>query len=191
METRKEPWGENTPWKNSVAFFTYLRGCLRKAWVRNPTKLNLLNKKRKKIPNPNPKGNKPEVWGFDCEVCGGTFIIAQGQVDHIEPAGSLQKTSDIQGFVERLLYVTEDDLRLVCKECNTTLAVAQKQGKTFEEAALERKVTAFKKLSTAAQKELLQQCGVSATILNNAKARADAYREHLKGERIGLESTSR
>lgn len=130
----KTPWGPNTPWKNSTAFFTYLRGCLRKAWSNNPIKHNLIKKKRKQIPNPSPKGKKPTVWGFDCEVCEGEFVIALCQVDHIVPAGSLQRTEDIQGFVERLLYVTEDDLRLVCKGCNSALALAYKQKIPIEEA---------------------------------------------------------
>lgn len=132
----KVPWGDGTPWKNSVAFFTYLRGCLRKAWSTNPIKLNVIKKSRYQIPNPNPKGNKPTVWGFDCVLCDKTFPIKEGNVDHITPAGSLKKTEDIQGFVERLLYVTEDDLRLICKSCNTTLAYADKQGISFEEASL-------------------------------------------------------
>ena len=136
----KEPWGENTPWKNSTAFFTYLRGCLRKAWSRHPTKLMVLNKKRKQIPNPNPKGNKPTVWGAECAMCGGLFVLKDIQVDHITPAGSLQKTEDIQGFVERLLYVGEDDLRLVCKDCNSCLAMVDKQGISFEEARVLKEV---------------------------------------------------
>ena len=60
------------------------------------------------------------------------------QVDHIVPAGSLQKTEDIQGFVERLLYVTEEDLRLVCKDCNSALALAEKQGISLERARAEK-----------------------------------------------------
>lgn len=134
----KTPWGPDSPWKNSVAFFTYLRGCLRKAWSNNPIKHNLIKKKRKQIPNPNPKGKKQTVWGFDCEMCGGEFIMSLCQVDHIVPAGSLQKTEDIQGFVERLLYVTEEDLRLVCKDCNSALALAEKQGISLERARAEK-----------------------------------------------------
>ena len=135
----KQPWGyEGSPWKNSVAFFTYLRGCLRKAWSTNPIKLNVIKKSRYQIPNPNPKGNKPTVWGFDCVLCNKTFPIKEGNVDHITPAGSLKKTEDIQGFVERLLYVTEADLRLICKNCNSTLAYADKQGISFEEASMEK-----------------------------------------------------
>lgn len=134
----KTPWGVGTPWKNSVAFFTYLRGCLRKSWSNNPIKHNLIKKKRKQIPNPNPKGKKNTVWGFDCETCGGEFVMSLCQVDHIVPAGSLQKTEDIQGFVERLLYVTEEDLRLVCKDCNSALALAEKQGISLERARAEK-----------------------------------------------------
>ena len=134
----REPWGTGAPWKNSVAFFTYLRGCLRKSWSNNPIKHNLIKKKRKQIPNPNPKGKKNTVWGFDCEICGGEFVMSLCQVDHIVPAGSLQKTEDIQGFVERLLYVTEEDLRLVCKDCNSALALAEKQGISLERARAEK-----------------------------------------------------
>ena len=109
----KEPWGDGTPWRNSTAFFTYLRGCLRKAWSRHPTKLNLIKNKRYQIPNPNPKGKKLTVFGAECEMCGGEFPLSEIQVDHKIPAGQLNKTEDIQGFVERLLYVTEDDLKIV------------------------------------------------------------------------------
>lgn len=132
----KEPWGEGTPWRNSTAFFTYLRGCLRKAWSRNPIKLNVLKKRRYQIANPNPNGKKPTVWGAKCEMCGGEFPLNQIQVDHIVAAGSLQKTEDIQGFVERLLYVTEEDLRLVCVDCNSALAYSDKYGVSYEEACL-------------------------------------------------------
>lgn len=142
---KKEPWGTGTPWKNSTAFFTYLRGCLRKSWSNNPIKHNLLKKKRKLIPNPNPKGKKPMVFGFDCSMCGGTFPMSLCQVDHIESAGQLNCTEDIQGFVERLLYVTEDDLRLVCKNCNSALALSDKQGISFEEALIEKKIIAIMK----------------------------------------------
>lgn len=136
----REPWGLGTPWKNSVAFFTYLRGCLRKAWSTNPIKHNLIKKKRKQIKNPNINGKKETVFGFTCEMCNTDHVIANGQVDHIVAAGSLRKTEDIQGFVERLLYVTEDDLRLICKGCNSALAYADKNGMSYEEAVREKKL---------------------------------------------------
>lgn len=175
----KEPWGyEGSPWKNSTNFFNYLRGCLRKAWSRNPIKLNVLNKQRKQIANPNPKGKKPTVWGADCAMCGGTFPIKDIQVDHIIPAGSLQKTEDIQGFVERLLYVTEDDLRLVCKECNSALALSDKQGISYEEAVIIKKAILICK--NKQDKEFLIEHGV--TPASNVSSRRKQVEDVLKGE---------
>lgn len=133
-------WGyPGSPWKTESAWWGYLRGCLRKAWSRNPIKLNLLKKKRKQIANPNPKGKKETVWGFDCEVCNNTYIMAEGEVDHIVGAGSLKSVNDIQGFVERLLFVTEDDLRLVCKPCHRAITYAEKEGISFEDAMATKK----------------------------------------------------
>lgn len=178
MGLNKEPWGPGTPWKNSTAFFTYLRGCLRKAWSRNPVKLNLLKKLRKQIPNPNPKGHKETVWGADCAMCGGTFVLKDIQVDHIVAAGQLNKTEDIQGFVERLLYVSEDNLRLVCKTCNNALAHADKQGISYEDALIEKKVIAMEKEKSVIP--FLNEKGISPG--KNAKERRQQLVEVLKKE---------
>ncbi len=162
----KEPWGPGTPWRNSVAWFTYLRGCLRKAWSRHPTRIAVVNKQRKQIDNPG-KGHRKTVWGFDCSLCGGTFTIKDAQVDHIIPAGTLRQTSDIQGFVERLLYVTEDDLRLVCRGCNMTAAFAERKGISFELAMAEKKAIKMEK-----EKSLVAFLEQNATIpATTAKAR--------------------
>lgn len=174
----KEPWGLGTPWKNSVAFFTYLRGCLRKAWSTNPIKHNLIKKKRKQIKNPNPNGKKETVFGFTCEMCNTDHVIANGQVDHIVAAGSLRKTEDIQGFVERLLYVTEDDLRLICKGCNSALAYADKNGMSYEEAVREKKLIEICK--TKKDVQFLKDHNIVPA--SNATKRKQQVREVLQNE---------
>jgi len=162
------PWeDENSPWKNSVAFFTYLRGCLRAAWSKSPQKHNLIKKKRYQIANPSKNAKKPTVWGFRCEMCQEEFVMSMCQVDHIHPAGSLQKREDIQGFVERLLFVTEDDLRLVCKPCNNALSMSDKTGMTYEEAIVEKKVIAI--MRDKQDKQFLIDNGVEP--LGNANLR--------------------
>ena len=174
----KEPWGENTPWKNSTAFFTYLRGCLRKAWSRHPTKLNVIKKQRKQITNPNPKGNKPTVFGFTCELCEKDHVLKDGQVDHINPAGTLTKTDDIQGFVERLLYVREEDLRLVCKGCNSAMVIAEKQGISYEMAIVEQKVISICKQPAKIIDTFLAENG-EVDYTKNPASRRDAVRRVL------------
>lgn len=138
MDDNKQLWGKNTPWPTESSYFTYLRGCLRRAWNNNPIKIQVIRENRKQIANPNPKGKKPTVWGATCSICHNDFVLKDIQVDHINPAGKLQKIEDIQGFVERLLCIIKDDLRLVCKECNSLLAYSDKMGIPLEEAVIEK-----------------------------------------------------
>lgn len=84
--------------------------------------------------------------------------MKEGQVDHVVPAGSLQRKGDIQGFVERLLFITKDDLRLVCKNCNSTLAYAEKQGISFEEAMAVKKAIDIVKQKK--DKQFLEERGI-------------------------------
>ena len=179
MPTEKVCWGEGTPWKNSTAWFTYLRGCLRKAWSRHPTKLNVIKKQRKQVANPNPRGNKTTVFGFTCELCEKDYVLKDGQVDHITPAGSLTKTEDLQGFVERLLYVREEDLRLICKGCNSALVIADKQGMSYTDAIIEQKVIAICKQPAKLIDAFLAENGVTG-YAKNKDARRDAVRNVLK-----------
>ncbi len=175
----KDPWSDYPHvWKNSTAFFNYLRGCLRKAWSTNPIKLEVIREKRKQIKNPNPRGNKPTVWGFDCEMCKKTFTLSEGQVDHKTPAGKLSKVDDIQGFVERLLFVSKDDLRLVCKGCNSALALADKRGISYEASVIEKKTIEI--IKQKKEISFLESKGV--TPAKNAKLRRQQITEILTNE---------
>ncbi|BDU13228.1 hypothetical protein [Escherichia phage phiWec190] len=151
----KEPkvmWGEGTPWKTQSEFYTYLRGCLRQAWMRHPNKIKVLQAKRYKVDRLDKDGNvmldkktgKPkQVWNCKCELCGHTGGMKDFQVDHIHAAKALQCFQDIPDFVLRLIYVKEEDLRMVCKLCNSILAYADKQGISFEAAAVEKEAIAI------------------------------------------------
>lgn len=176
--TEKTPWGANTPWPTKSSFFTYLRGCLRRGWSTNPIKLDLLKEKRKQIPNPNPKGKKKTVWGCTCSICKRDFVMSDIQVDHIVPAGNLNDVSDIQGFVERLLYITKDDLRIVCKGCNHLLAYADKHGITLEEAVIEKEVIRICKEKL--DKEFFIERGLE--VPSNVTKRRDEIRKLLREE---------
>ena len=49
-------------WKTESAYYTWLRGSIRRAmWSKNPVKLEFIKRNRIKIPNPNPKGRVKEV----------------------------------------------------------------------------------------------------------------------------------
>ena len=127
-------------WKTESAFMSYIRGGVRGSlWKNHPVKITLINSKRMQIPNPNPKGKKPTVWGGCCEICNNLFISSEMQVDHIRESGSSLKTmNDIQQFIEDMVVVTVDDLRWVCKGCHSIVSMAQKNAVSFEEAKADK-----------------------------------------------------
>ena len=56
-------------------------------------------------------------------------------VDHIrQDFASLKDVGDIQGFVEKMLIVSKDDLRIVCKGCHRIITHSQRKGVSFDEA---------------------------------------------------------
>ena len=170
MTNRVNPWEHpdlKDIWKSKSSFMSYIRSCLRKAWNRHPAKLVAIRRDRKRIPNPNPKGKVKEVWGFECPICGGTFVQKDGQVDHINPAGSLKDREDIQSFTERLVWITPDDLRTICKTCNGTFSLAERQGISFEEARATKKAIQIEKEKRV--NETLEELGI--TPASNSKLR--------------------
>ena len=141
--------------KSDSQWFTFLRSNLRKGWNTHFMKLEKLKQVTIQIPNPNENSVKrfPTVKGAKCEVCGGIFPLSAGKsakknvnritIDHVHPAGAFSEISHVQGFFERMYCVTLEDLRACCTDCNTTLAVADKQKISFEEAKCVREAKAI------------------------------------------------
>lgn len=127
-------------WKSKSAFMSYLRGGVRRAcWMKHPVKLEFIKNNRERIPNPNPRGKVPEVWGGRCNLCKDLFVQSKLAVDHVrEFSASLKDIEDIQTFVELISLVIEDDLQFVCKDCHDNISYSQKQGCSFEEARVRK-----------------------------------------------------
>ena len=127
-------------WKTKASLMSYLRGGLRRScWMKHPVKLEFIKNNRERIPNPNPRGKVPEVWGGRCNVCKDLFVQSKLAVDHVrEFSASLKDIKDIQTFVELITLVTEDDLQFVCKECHDNISYSQKHSCSFEEARVRK-----------------------------------------------------
>ena len=136
-------------WKTESAYFSYIRGCIRLAWSKNPVKLKLLKKVKKQIPNPSygkPRNTKATVMGATCEICNNDFPMKLIEIDHRHGGTySLRSVEDIQGFFENVCIVTEDDLRVVCKGCHGCLTYAAKMNISFEQARVEKQFIQIKK----------------------------------------------
>lgn len=121
----KKVWGEGTPWRTKAEFYVWLRGLLRRGWTKHPLRVSKITSNRFKADKHFKNGKTMQVWHCKCEICGVTGPQKDFEVDHIDPAGSLRGYEDIPGFITRLLFIGDDDLRICCKTCNSTLAYIQ------------------------------------------------------------------
>lgn len=136
-----KPWEEYPQfWKTEAAFLSFIRGGIRRyLWSKNPIKLEFMKENRVMIPNPSKrKGAKPKVWGAKCEICGGLFPQKEIEVDHKTGEHSLRKTSDIQGFVEGIVFVRKEDLAILCKPCHRIKTNAERKGISHEDSAIDK-----------------------------------------------------
>ena len=180
----KEPWEETSAWKSKSAFFTWVRGNLRKAlWQHFPTRNEYKKENTWSASNQEILDNKlsKRVKRVGrCELTGEIHAASNLQVDHIEPAGSLNSWEDLPVFIEKLLC-SKENMRLVSKEAHKIHTYAEKHNMTFDQAKIEKEVIQFSKLTPEQQRAKLREHGVDEDSMSNQKKRKDVYREILGG----------
>ena len=142
-------------WKTRSAFFSWLKGVLRRGWSKSPVRLKHLKKRAMRVPNTNPRSMKrfPFVNAYKCEVCQQVFKQNEVEVDHIlEETASLTSLDDVRSCVEKLLVVADSDLRILCKGCHSVVSLSQKLGISFEEAKVEQYIISLLKSETMYRK---------------------------------------
>ena len=75
--------------------------------------------------------NKRQRWEYQCNKCKGWFKSDEVNVDHVEPAGSLNNAQDLPAFVETL-FCEVDNLQVLCKSCHDVKTKLEKQLKQFK-----------------------------------------------------------
>ena len=104
------------------AFWAFIRSALRqKSRWWNPVTQCKLNAKR-----PYKGSNKRQKFEYQCNKCKKWFPDKQINVDHILPAGELNKANDLPGFVERL-FVEESGLQCLCQNCHNEKTKQEKE----------------------------------------------------------------
>lgn len=76
--------------------------------------------------------NKRQKYEYQCNKCKKWFPEKKITVDHIIPCGSLQKASDLPGFVERL-FCEESGLQVLCTDCHNNKTQLEKKGNIEDE----------------------------------------------------------
>jgi 5-methylcytosine-specific restriction endonuclease McrA len=95
------------------AFWSFIRSGLRQKsrWWKPITQCKLKAKRPYKGPN------KRQKFEYQCNSCKKWFAEKNINIDHIEPAGSLNCADDLAGFVERL-FCEVDNLQVLCSGCH-------------------------------------------------------------------------
>ena len=136
-------------WKTKSAYWSYIRGGLRRGlWMRNPVKIQLKNRLRARIPNPDEskrEGRWAEVWGNKCDICEQWYLQNDVEVDHKIGNHSLTCEEDLMNFFASIAFVTEDELQLVCKPCHKIKSYAERMGISFNEARVIKEIIELQK----------------------------------------------
>jgi hypothetical protein len=159
-------------WKTKAAFFSYVRGALRRAlWEKYPVKLEFKNE----TCTPPPLGYTGRAKsGTDCALTGEWEGKSKLEVDHIEGNKSLREWEDVLPFVQHLC-TTKDNMQLVKKEAHKIKSYADRQGITFEEAVIIKDAIAICK---GDEKGWLSGRGIMPE--SNAKLRRIQVENYLK-----------
>ncbi len=104
------------------AFWAFIRSALRQKsrWWKPITQCKQ-NAKR-----PYKGVNKRQKFEYQCNKCKKWFPDKQINIDHILPAGELNKANDLPGFVERL-FVEEYGLQCLCTNCHNEKTKQEKE----------------------------------------------------------------
>lgn len=163
-------------WKTESAFWAWMRGGLRRAvWEKNPIKLEFIKNNRERIPG---KKEGTTRWGGRCKLCDTLFGQNELQVDHLEGNIPLKAWEDVLTFVLHLS--NPGQLQLVCKPCHKAKSLADRNGTSFQDALLEKKVISFCKQPKEIVLDFLCWNDYRGPV-SNAKQRRQAVKEVLSG----------
>ena len=104
------------------AFWAFIRSALRQKsrWWKPITQCKQ-NAKR-----PYKGANKRQKFEYQCNKRKKWFPDKQINIDHILPAGELNKADDLPGFVERL-FVEVEGLQCLCQNCHNEKTKQEKE----------------------------------------------------------------
>ena len=187
VDNQHNPWEEfPSVWPTKASFFSWLRGCLRRAvWEKYPPKIIF---KKSKLTKP-PEGYTGRAKsGAKCALTGVWTGNSALQVDHVVGECSLRDWSDVLPFVQHLCTPISN-MQLVEKEAHKIKTYAERNNLSFEEAILEKEVIQFKKLKSTEQisflTDLVKQ-GILSSVGKNQDERVEQYRQYVKEKRCSI-----
>ncbi|AUR85617.1 hypothetical protein NVP1077O_39 [Vibrio phage 1.077.O._10N.261.45.A10] len=182
-----KPW-EDAPdlWKDEKAYCQWLRSQSRRIWARHPIKNRykaastvpkeeLLPLKRVKFEAAYPRAKK----ACDCEMCGEFFPASQIEVDHIDEAGSFTTVEEWKVWLDRLLLLGFDGIRLLCKDCHLKVTLSQRFKCDIRDVWVYQRIAEFNKLKAAPMRQAFKDVGLSTGVALVVPRMKDLFKQHM------------
>lgn len=151
-----------------------VRSAIRSAWMKSNTKLAYLYMNT--VPDMDDRTRTK--WLVKCEICGGMFKLNDVEIDHKSGEHSFTKVDDFESYFRNILMIGFDDLQILCKADHATKTLMERQGLSWEDSVIEKKLISICKLKQ--DKLFLQNAGI--TPASTQAKRKIQVREVLKLE---------
>jgi len=90
-------------------------------------------------------------------MCNKEVRSSDAEIDHITAGGSFTDWEEYTQWAKRILWVTWEDLRELCKDCHEAVTLSQKLGVDIETARITKKAIVLEKAKT--DKAFIIECG--------------------------------
>lgn len=175
---KSTPWNDCPDlWKDEKAYCAWLRSQSRRIWARHPIK-NRYKAAGTSIIDAATKAKYPRAKKMvKCEMCCDNFPASNIEVDHINPAGSFTSVVEWKDWLDRLLLLGFEDIRLLCKPCHLKVTLAERFHCSLENVWVYQAIAAFNKLNADGMEKALADLDMPKQ--NNAASRKKAYKEFM------------
>jgi len=182
-----KPW-KDVPdlWKGEKQYLNWLRGQIRRIWSRHPIKHRYVAQRETPTPVEASALHLPIGCALtartkrlrECEMCKQWYPPSWLEVDHIHGGVGFDNYEEFLEWQERMLFVTFEDIRELCKTCHADVTLSQKLGCTLDAVPKERERIEFGKLKATKQNETLATLNLKQG--KNPAERVAIFNEHLE-----------
>ena len=119
---------------NEKRLITILRSAIRKEWMKDKTKLAILNSRLEPDYDPDTR----RLWKIQCDCCKNWFKKDEVEVDHYHGEHSFTQITQVDQFADSILDVSFGDLQIMCKPCHSIKTHAERYELSMEEAKFDK-----------------------------------------------------
>jgi hypothetical protein len=164
-------------WKDERAYLNWLRGQIRRIWSRHPIKHRYIQQRPSVKITKLPTGERVMERGVPlgvaklsantkevkcCEMCDKWFPKGKMEVDHEVGGVGFQSYDEFLEWQHRMLFVSFDDIKHICKDCHHQVSMSQKFGCSLENVWVYQAIADFNKLKVGPMRKRLNEMGLKS-----------------------------